>query len=131
MRNRILFTAVGIWMGMVLVGCDNSPVEVQDDVAGSYDLEEINGERLPYTFDYGETVTRGTFVIDADGSCEVELIVEFEGGGDIDADSCTWELVGNELQFSGWQYGEPVTAATWSGNEIEKTAWGASWLFRR
>jgi hypothetical protein len=66
MRRIALALSLGLALG--LGACRSDSTAPAGSVVGSYQLQRINGNPLPYTFSGGSTITADRFTLNVDGS---------------------------------------------------------------
>jgi hypothetical protein len=66
MRRIALALTLGLALG--LGACNSDSTGPNGSVVGSYQLQRINGNTLPYTFPSGATITSEQFTLNSDGT---------------------------------------------------------------
>jgi hypothetical protein len=77
MRRIALALSLGLALG--LGACRTDSTAPTGSVVGSYQLQKINGNPLPYTFPGGATITSDRFTLNVDGS--YTDVVNYSDGG--------------------------------------------------
>lgn len=119
-----------------LAACGST--EPGDDFRGSYTLESVNGQPLPYTYalDFGftSTITNGLVIVTPDGKWSWLLDSTFSGGGETKPEESiifgTWTSSGNTLTLKSDDPPTLVTA-TVNGDAMTLTKDGNAYLFKR
>lgn len=119
-----------------LAACGST--EPGDDVRGSYTLESVNGQPLPYTYalDFGftSTVTDGLVIVTPDGKWSWLIASTFFDGTTSTPQQSmvfgTWTSSGNTLTLKSDDPPTLVTA-TVNGDALTITKDGNAYLFRR
>ena len=115
---------------VVVLGACREDSLFPEEVAGTYALETINGDPLPWNIGSGAgkilDITAGSAVLGSDSSCSVSFTIqtaEFDVFGELgspttmtESDSCTFVLDGGGLTLI-YSTGDPDTGSV-SGSQV-------------
>ena len=124
--------SVALASGLVF-GCGDS--FSVDGVSGTYNLESINGQDIPFSETIGTvTVESGTLRLNSDNTWSVSITTSRAEGGttvtDTETESGTFTLVEpSTIRFTDSD--GDTFAATWDGDTITITDDGDSLVFRK
>lgn len=128
--RRSLFLAMSV---LLVAACSDDPTEPDVSHRGTYQLQSVNGEAVPVSFEEGEetiTVSEGSLNLDADGTFDIEIEMSFTVGDVTTPETVSlsgdYTRTGNTLTFDhdddGFQTatvsGDVVTTAGGGGEVI-------------
>ena len=120
-KLRFLILATAVLAGGLLPAWGDDPTG-PESVAGTYILQTINGEALPYLVQVGFSVTAGSIQLNSDGTYTISLTVTGLGAQIITG---TFTVDGSTITL------DDGTTGTVSGDTITVVADGDTFVFRK
>ena len=110
-----------------------------EDVAGTYTLQSINGDPLPWIYyqvgDFGVGVTAGSMALNRDRTCsEGQTITETVAGVadyNVSTRECTYTLNGDAITVRFPSDGGASVSGSIVGSQLTLTIGGRIFVFRR
>ncbi|MGH7652250.1 MAG: lipocalin family protein [Gemmatimonadaceae bacterium] len=136
MKNALYYgvTVASLSILMVVTACSENATGTAADLAGTWQLETVNGSPLPYGFDLGDSVTNEVLDLKADGTMVESYAGVHSGQAFTLPSSGTWWVSGGSLfildllsEFIGGTFTpDPVTHRT-----MRLTLDGETWIYSR
>ena len=126
-RVFMLFLVLG------LVACGDDVIG-PEDIAGTYTLQSVNGQSLPWGLEAGVEVTAGSITITQNMTCSRSLTATLTDGGTVvsvtNADEGTYTFVNGAIMFS-WDSGGSTDSGSIGGSQLTITVDGDVLIFRK
>jgi hypothetical protein len=127
--RRFLLTTAAVTTTLLGAACGDS-TGLNSNVAGSYELQTINGQSLPVQAG-SDDIESGEIEIDADGRfVEIVRIRQFNGQVTPDVFTGSWERDGDEIIFD-YDDGNTFVARRTSSSRFILDVNGDDWAYRR
>jgi hypothetical protein len=106
-------TAIALCIVLGLSACQNDTTGPGASVAGTYELDTINGNTLPYTFSSGTTIIADELTLNSDGS--YSDVVEYSNSPTT-IENGVFFVTNNDIEFEPDNGGIPNYGGTVSGS---------------
>jgi hypothetical protein len=127
--RRFLLTTAAVATTLVGAACGDS-TGLNSNVAGSYELQTINGQSLPVQAG-SDDIESGEIELDADGQfVEIVRIRQLNGQVTPDVFTGTWDRNGDEIIFD-YDDGNTFVAQRTSSSRFVLDVNGDDWAYRR
>ena len=127
---RRVFLALLV-LGLVACGDD---VIGPEDIAGTYTLQSINGQSLPWGPEAGVEITAGSITINKSMTCSRSLTGTATDGGTVvtvtDTEVCTCTFVNGVITFT-WDSDGSTDSGSIVGSQLTLTPDGDVLIFRK
>ena len=127
---RRVFLALLV-LGLVACGDD---VIGPEDIAGTYTLQSINGQSLPWGPEAGVEITAGSITINQSMTCSRSLTGTATDGGTVvtvtDTEVCTCTFVNGVITFT-WDSDGSTDSGSIVGSQLTITVDGDVLIFRK
>jgi hypothetical protein len=127
--RRFLLTTAAVATTLFSAACGDS-TGLNSNVAGSYELQTINGQSLPVQAG-SDDIESGEIELDADGQfVEIVRIRQLNGQVTPDVFTGTWDRNGDEIIFD-YDDGNTFVAQRTSSSRFVLDVNGDDWAYRR
>jgi len=127
---RRVFLALLV-LGLVACGDD---VIGPEDIAGTYTLQSINGQSLPWGPETGVEITAGSITINQSMTCSRSITGTATNGGTVvtvtDTEVCTYTFVNGVITFT-WDSDGSTDSGSIVGSQLTVTVDGDVLIFRK
>ena len=127
---RRIFLALLV-LGLVACGDD---VIGPEDIAGTYTLQSVNGQSLPWVLEAGIEVTAGSVTINENMTCSRSLTATLTDGGTVvtvtNTDEGTYTFVNGAIMFA-WDSDGSTDSGSIVGSRLTLSADGDVLILRK
>jgi len=116
-----------------LVACRDDVIG-PEDIAGTYTLQSVNGQSLPWVLEAGIEVTAGSVTINENMTCSRSLTATLTDGGTVvtvtNTDEGTYTFVNGAIMFA-WDSDDSTDSGSIVGSRLTLSADGDVLILRK
>ena len=114
---------------LVFAAACNSDTTATVDVFGTYKLQTVNGQPLPYTTQTQAVFTAGTITLSSDQSFSASYTLTGVPPGTTSTASGFWSYIGTTISFTQPPNLQAATSGTLDGGTMSLTEGQVTWVY--